>query len=612
MLVWDPSGVASLKRDEERVSRDIGRLLPVDPEFYRAWYSRDGQCAVLVWGRETTPLTSRRRVQRDESGLGVLVGWALDLGTGKPVLDPSGIPVGREDEDIDGEYAVCRARPDGEFRVWRSLMGSVPLYYGSEPDRFVLATRASVAAYGRRLSSRFSMDRSFTRSVLSGSIAMNDHSIFEGVKSLRQGAVVFRPAQGRPVVQQTAPIPFHDAELAEQYQTNRTGYWDDAFERLRSLTGVFHSAGVPIEVPLSGGKDSRLLIGLLQSAGLHDNIESLVTWGRPGDPNLTSADDVAQVLGMDDRHESRELDGFVTDARTQLGIATSERFFRHAFLTEGEMSPMDLTGILPRGGASAHGQEGGLRNVAGDQQFGSSAELLGWFRKHLGDWDFCKILTDEARKANEDEFLEYLGRRLVLVDDLNQIPSLHRIEFRYRRWVARTWQLLNATSFSPFIFGSDTAVRYAFNAGSWSRSLGEFHFELLRRAEPKLLKVPFAEQTWDPRLAALPDGIEPAAVRPYTWAEERKPMERRLGRAVFRDNFDTVRQLVEARQPDVLDGVVDPVRLRSFAAEKMSFGHVQPLMHLVNLLVIDAVTSFDELDWMGRSLGSLQLPVMDF
>jgi hypothetical protein len=611
MLVWDPSGISSLKRDEERVSRDASRLLPVGPDFYRAWYSRDGQCAVLIWGRDTTPLTSRRRVQRDESGVRLFVGWAVDLGTGAPVLDASGIPFGQADA-IDGEYAVCRAQPDGEFRVWRNLMGSVPLYYSPEPDRFVLSTRASVAAYGRRLSSQFSMDRSFARSVLSGSTAMNDHSIFEGVRALQQGSVVFRPSQGRPVVQQMAPVPFSDAALAEEYQRDRTSYWDGAFERLRSLAGVFHAAQVPIEVPVSGGKDSRLLIGLLESAGLHDHIGSLVTWGRPGDPNLASAGDVAGVLGLEGRHTARELDGFVADADAQSGIPTSERFFRHAFLTEGEMSPMDLTGVLPRPGTSAHGQEGGLRNVAGDRHFGSSSELLGWFRVHLGDWDFCKILTDEARKANEDEFLEYFGQRLVLVDDLNQIPSLHRIEFRYWRWVSRTWNLLNSTSFAPFLFGSDTAVRYAFNAGARSRSLEEFHFELLRRAEPRLLGVPFAEQTWDPRLRLLPNGIEPPVSAPYTWDEERKPMARRLGRTVFRDNFAAVQKLVETRQPEVLEGVVDPVRLRNFSADGMSFGHVQPLMHLVNLLVVDAVDSFDELDCMGRSLESFELPTMDF
>jgi hypothetical protein len=89
-------------------------------------------------------------------------------------------------------------------------------------------------------------------------------------------------------------------------------------------------------------------------------------------------------------------------------------------------------------------------------------------------------------------------------------------------------------------------------------------------------------------------------------------MSRRRGRAVFRDAFPAVRSLVEDRWPEVLDGVVDPSRLRNLSPEKMAFGHVQPLMHLVNLLVIDAVDSFDELDWMGRSLGSLELPAMDF
>lgn len=609
LMVWDRDGVAELKRAEDRVRQEVAALLPASGSFYRAWYARDQSAAILLWGRDTPPIKPSDRVLRDESGLRFFAGWLIDLDAGRPLLNVADVSFDPR-SSLDGEFTACQAHPDGEFRVWRNSAGSMPLYYSSEADRFVLSSRASVAAYGRRLSTRFELSRDFARSVLSSSISLNEHSMFAGVNSLEQGSVVYRPVGGRPVVHRRHHDLFYDDALRRQYLTDRKGFWDDAFDRLRALTAIYHATDeFPLEVPLSGGKDSRLVLAMLQTSGCSDRIDSLLTWGAEDSPEFSSAGEVALALGLEAKHRFRIGEGGVVPADLSARTQT-EQYPRHVFLTEGEMSPMDLTGALPDPGIVVSGQEGGLRNIAGNRSFATSADLLHWFRVHLANWDVCKILSDEARATSETEFLDYYGKQLQIVDDINQIPTKHRIEFRFKRWVARTWNIANSTAFAPYIFPTDAVLRYTYNSGARSRALEEFHFEMLRRADSRLLAVPFAEQTWDPALREVTDADVPQP-KPYCWPDGMRPLLRRPVGLSLQARLDEIRTAIESRTPAVFDGVIDMDRLWSFDANEMMPGHVQPLMHLVGLLVADSVKSFAELDVMAPEVGSFRIPDFD-
>lgn len=608
-MIWDDQGLEDLKTSEARVRAEVARLLPAESSFYQAWYSRDGRVAILLWGRNAPPIPPGDRVHRNQDGLRFFCGWLVDLERAEPINSVDAASLDSAGE-FNGEFTACVAKAEGEVRFWRNLAGSMPLYYSSETSRFTLSSRASVAAYGRRLSTRFELSRDFARSVLTASIALNDHSLFDGVYSLPQGSVVFRPVDGRPVIGTAPADPFRNDALREQYLRDRSSYWDDAFEKLRALTAVFRATDMPLEVPLSGGKDSRLILGMLLAAGYRERIRNLLTWGTNGSPDMRSAGDVASVLGLSDLHRFRVSTSADAAAVVATRTRSESRYPRHVFLTEGEMSPMDLTGATPRAGISVSGQEGGLRNIAGKRYFNTSAELLHWFRVHLANWDVCGILTDVARSTSEQEFLDYFGRQLLAVDDFNQLPTKHRIEFRFRRWVARTWHVSNSTSFAPYLFPTDAVLQYTYNSGARSRSLEEFHFEMLRRADKRLLEVPFAEQTWDPDLAAV-TSVPIPMVQPYTWVEGTKPLNRRPIGAKLQAWLDVIKQHVERRDPAVLEGVVDIRRLREFDAAEMKPGHVQPLMHLVNLLLADSVRSFRELDTTSAKVGSLEVPDFD-
>ena len=604
MLIWDRAGVRDVKASEDRIRREVALLRLGADDFFRAWYSRDGAISVLVWGSDVPPIRPQDRLERDDVGLRFFLGWMIDPVSGKAVervpettLDP--------DSRANGEYAALKATSDGDVAVWRNMMASVQIYYSDAPDRFVASTRASIACYGRTLSTRFDLDPDFARSVLSASIALNDHSLFQGVKSLPQASTIYRPPGGRPVVHREEEQPLYDEEMRRLYANNRDTYWDNAFESITALTGALDSGNLPITVPLSGGKDSRLLLGLITASGRADRIESVLTWGPPGSPDIRSAKAVAGALGLGDKHEFR-LSAFPAPK-----VMRRAKFLQHAFVSEGEMSPQDLTGkVPPRSNIQLHGQEGGLRNIAGKRHFETSQELLQWFRIHLGNWDTCGILTDEARQKNEDEFLSYFGHQLRIVDDIGQIPSKHRSEHRLRRWMARTWGVYNATSYAPYLLAADTTLRATYNAGPRSRSLEEFHYEMLRRSDPQLLEIPFADQTWDPELESC-TAVKPPVVEPFVWDGEVPVMNRRPIAAALRGCFDDLRTTVVSRRPEVFEGVIDLEKLAAFETAEMKPGHVQPLLHLITFLAADAVSSFSELDTVADHVGSFQVPDID-
>ncbi|GAB3075662.1 adenine nucleotide alpha hydrolase family protein [Pedococcus soli] len=604
LLIWDRDGIQSVKAAEERIRREAGQLRLTPEDLFRAWYSRDGHVSILVWGSDVPPIKPQDRVERGEDGLRLFLGWMMDPLSGRVVdgvrdttLDP--------DTEMYGEYAALRAKPEGDIIIWRNLLASVQLYYSDEPGRFVASTRASMACYGRTLSTRFDLDPAFARTVLTSSIALNDHTLFAGVWSLPQAHTIYRPPGGRPVVHREHDQPLHDEELKRLYINDRKTYWDDAFERITSLAGALDSGDLPIVVPLSGGKDSRLLLGLLTASGRAERIESMLTWGATGSPDIRAATAVAEVLGLSQKHEFR------INSAPAPRVMRRAKFLQHAFVTEGEMSPMDLTAKNPlRHKIQLHGQEGGLRNIAGKRRFETSQELLQWFRVHLANWDTCKILTDDARQTNEDEFLGYFSHQLRVVDDLEQIPTKHRSEHRIRRWMARTWGVYNSMSSAPYLLATDTVLKATYNAGPRSRSLEEFHYEMLKRSHPQLLEIPFADQTWDPELETL-TGIKPPAIEPFVWNEEVPVMNRRPIHAALRDCFDDLRGLVVSRRPSVLEGVVDLDRLMTFDAAAMKPGHVQPLLHLLTFLGADAVSSFAELDTISDQVGSFLVPDFD-
>jgi hypothetical protein len=430
-------------------------------------------------------------------------------------------------------------------------------------------------------------------------VPQSANSIFEGVSCVPPGSSI-RIKKGKPTVSAPPPNILLNEAVQLEYRTNRAVYWDNVYANLLHLMRVVEATDIPIEFPLSGGKDSRLILALLVAGGYRDRISRVFTNGPEFSPEVRSAKMVADHFGL-----PHEYVWSGTSVATP-GERISAQIPLHLFVTEGEMSPIDLTArTSPRATFQLSGQESGLRNIAGKRDVASREAVERWFLSTLGGGDMCGILTAEAVEENISDARSYLERLESAGVPYEQIPTKHRVEYRGSRWVSRVWGANNAIGFSPQIFRSEVVTLATYNSGARSRRLEEFHFEMLGRVDPALTTIPFAGQTWDDELLEMV-GDTRDFPEPLTWPSDFTMFSQRQMYGALQANFDEFVDFVSDRAGDVLRRVVDIDRLRAFETSTLKPGHVQPLWQVFQCALFEANEGFSDL--RHKSWQSLGIP----
>jgi hypothetical protein len=589
LLAWssDPAIIENIKRKQPELSR----MRPVTPTYTEIWQTCQAPAvAVLVYGHDVPPIPARSRISSiQDDHIAMLNGWVIPS-IGKPPAT-SVLEASQHFSVSDvayGEYLYFEMDRYANGRLLRNLLSPVQLYFYETEQLCLLSTRVSLVAEVLRYYNQLTLSRDFARWVANYSVGFTEQSLFSNVRFVPQGSKV-TISQGRPHVERPSRNDIlTDAHLQELYRLDRTAYWDRLFDILIGLTRVVEMTDLPIEFPLSGGKDSRLLLGLLVAGGHLDRIQLTYTNGPEVSPEVRSARLVAQCLGLP--HEIRQ-GGLPNQNKQEI----TSRLPIHLLLSEGEISPIDLMWRnKPRAIFSLHGQEGGLRNIAGKREIETEKQLRQWFRVHLGNGDICGIFKDEVVEANIADIDAYIDRVLEEGIHPGQVPTLHRIQFRLARWVGRVWGVLNNLSFAPFIFVSDAIVCGTYNAGHRSRTLEEFHYEMLRRACPELVKIPFSCQTWDPELATL-TGTDIEVTRPLQWPDDYPIFRQRGTASLLKDNFIAIKAYLMRSDGPIIPWLVNFYKLMDFKAEQLRSGHIAPLWQMIQLRLVEDIDDFGSL-----------------
>lgn len=399
----------------------------------------------------------------------------------------------RKQDNVGGNYVAVHLKGNS-FDIFKSKVSSQALYYSDNKAQSIIGTSPFMMA--KAIGGQVTLDDNFMRWSLSYAVCCNNASLFAGVKILQPNEEI-RCNQYNLVIEQDKINWLQNERLQQLYKSNPTAYWDEAFASLVSQLKVLDLTNDSIRFPISGGKDSRLLLGLLIAAGYKDRIQEAYTIGPQESPEVRSAIALCKKLGI--LHTVQNV--AKGSART---VIFSDKLVDHIYISEGELSPMDMA-MYPNQRSNQTvlpGQEGGLRNVAGDKSFVTKDDLLAWFNVHLGAGNKSELLTVEQAQKNKDEMYEFIDKCVEEGVELDEIPTLHRIFFRMSRWVSRVWSQYNFKGFAPFIFVSDKVIEYTYNAGAKSRAIEEFHFEMLRRIDPSLVSIPFANQSWSSEILA--------------------------------------------------------------------------------------------------------------
>jgi hypothetical protein len=443
--------------------------------------------------------------------------------------------------------------------------------------RQALATRPFLAFAAVRGNTVPEVDPEFFRWACTYAIGGNSATALRGVRVVLANESL---AIGERIEVASPDMRFlQDENLRESYARNPQLYWDETYDRLVAGTAALGFADGPMEFPLSGGKDSRLLLGMILRGPEGKRIERVFTNGPPQSPEVRAAALVCEALGL--RHETVDR----TSVLKAKNLELDARLPLHLHITEGEMSPIDLTWNTSRSRITQlHGQEGGLRDIAGQRQIGSRTELLQWFAAHLGNGDRCGFFRPGVADLTIDETIAFVDRALNAGIPCADIPSLHRIIYRMGRWVGRTWRAYNDRHFAPYLFVDPHVIRATFNSGAVSRGREDFHFEMLRRIDPAPIALPFASQTW-PRETTARAGI--SLPEPLVWADAATELQARPMASALARVFPMLQAFMLGHDGRASEALIDRGRFAGIDFGRLHTATHQSLWQVVQMALLE-------------------------
>lgn len=288
---WRPAGGPI---DRAAPERAIARLLEELPFFpgrpVRSWAASSGLCAAAWVSHEAgVPYSCER-----EGSLALFSGRPFRW-TGEAEADGRGPadagfflqPADGWADAIDGRFASVAYRADDEaLEVATDPVGAYPLH---EVEADGTRWFSNSAALLRELSGQSGFRLDSVAGLVGGGWPLDGHPIWTGLSRVEPGALIRLSRDGETRRRLLPP-----ADVARL--PGRGLDVQSAARRLAAATAALSDwPGRPAVVPVTGGRDSRVVLAAALAAGLE--IEA-VTGGAPDDPDVTVAERLCRIAGV--------------------------------------------------------------------------------------------------------------------------------------------------------------------------------------------------------------------------------------------------------------------------------------------------------------------------
>jgi len=452
-----------------------GRALDVDPSVMPvpgpatvAWRSAGGRAALLHWGNAADGAPGVTATGLDSAKSGALGSGAASASHAGTIWAGAPAPGG----DPDAVYART------------SVTRVDPVYLAEVPGAVIVADRAMWAAWA---SSRLDgFDPLHVCALLNPGFPLGSTTPFTGVTALA-GSTTLRLLHGASSRVAGAAGGPPDVE-------GRPGAGGVA-DALVAAVAPLRDAGAPVQLSLTGGKDSRLIAAALVKAGVP---VTGVTHGFADHPDVVVAAEIARRLGIEHAVRTPTAPGQKVDVlgRIRATVLVADGMLS-AFENVGRPDPAASPAVtagghggeLLRGGyaetAGRPGASGGLRGALSPaRRAARSAELLRRLTtKHLG---LIRRGPAAAYAASLAPWTPRLARHpLAALDDFYLVN-------RAGRWsaAARQAYLLRERLVQPLF--DDRVVIAARTVPLADRVRGALSAAVLAELSPALADVPLA------------------------------------------------------------------------------------------------------------------------
>ncbi|GGL10697.1 hypothetical protein Sme01_15930 [Sphaerisporangium melleum] len=452
---------------------------PLDTVTSDEWESQG--TALLAWSNEESVWT---RLPLLAKGPDHAVGVSGHLAQEKDVSGLAGASsLGRAAASLAGCFSAFRAAP-GEIQAATVSTRACPVFYAETPELHVVGNRAlhvHLVATGGTVA----WDELALQSMIRQGYFLSDETPFRGVEALGPSSSLLvrdgnRTISGTPLPQ-ARPAP-----TSPRTKRAAIAHLGDA---LVAAVAPLRSAPEPVNLALTGGRDSRLMAALLHAARIPFRA---TTNGLDDHPDVVLARRIAGKLGI----QHTVIAPAQTAAKDAIVIPhPSERTYQVLRTCEGMTSAYEsIVEYLPysakptMSGQSGEILRGGfLYSQNNTSQKAMLRRVNDFFLKNEG------LFTDEA-----NEHARTLAGPWVARAQENPWEVLDHLYVTYRvgRWHAgaRVGSLLRGNPIQPFLDNRVVSEALALDQ-KWRYSEEVVH-DLIHRFAPALRDIPLEGSPW--------------------------------------------------------------------------------------------------------------------
>jgi hypothetical protein len=440
----------------ERLLRSLVERLPFFPGRPIETWSR-GDCAV-AWIAHAGLEYARASDDRLEMFAGRPFVWRGDEASGERRFDDLGA--------LDGRFVLVRV--GDALEILSDPLGAYPVYTAERGGTRFVSNNAEALRFGD------GMSQDVLASLLGGGWSLDGDPLWEGVQRLAPGLLHRFPDDTTTQVFERPPLPGGGFDV------------ERAATRLVAATRALADwPGRPNVVPVTGGRDSRLVLAAALAAGI--DFET-TTGGEPGHPDVEIGRALARVAGVPHRLIEHDPHGSVTsDWRRAAELLH--------LTTAGTSSLADAAGFPfgPRPGPLPlwhSGQGGEVARAYYGLGTGDPVDQL--YRAFVGRRPGRReMLNDAGReivRSHIERFVDEQRARGVEDVDLPDMFYLHR---RMGTWAGPSHGAVEFVRDTTSPLWSRRLLEDELGLPAQERARELFHVRLIERLAPQLLAVPY-------------------------------------------------------------------------------------------------------------------------
>lgn len=255
-----------------------------------------------------------------------------------------------------------------------------------------------------------------------------------------------------------------------------------------------------VDLPITGGKDSRAVLAICLAAGLHRRLR-LFTRGFADHPDVMAGKAIAEAAGLPHQRVPPLGSDIPPDWPLDLFHANMARL---AFQTDGGMGGWDLvTGTTVGADTLITGHMGELLKSYAKRAMPADPDPIELVRLQA-PFDPLGIVRPHARDRMATRLADQLARERARHAEDADLPDLFYLRNRVPNWLGGIRAIKSFERQPVMPLGVPALTTLAFLMTAQERHAELAHFEIISRAAPHLLPLPFAHQSWAAALAQAP------------------------------------------------------------------------------------------------------------